>query len=77
MALGSGIDWVWLSFIQRPDDIAEAKKITRGRAAVMAIRYISREFMPTTTNGSVQPRQPLTSMIQYRAESPRSTQPPL
>ena len=25
-----------LSFIQRPEDIAEAKKITRGRAAVMA-----------------------------------------
>jgi pyruvate kinase len=35
-ALDSGIDWVALSFIQRPDDIAEAKKITRGRAAVMA-----------------------------------------
>ncbi len=35
-ALGAGIDWVALSFIQRPDDIAEAKKITRGRAAVMA-----------------------------------------
>ena len=35
-ALGAGIDWVGLSFIQRPDDIAEAKKITRGRAAVMA-----------------------------------------
>jgi pyruvate kinase len=35
-ALDTGIDWVALSFIQRPDDIAEAKKITRGRAAVMA-----------------------------------------
>jgi len=35
-ALEAGIDWVGLSFIQRPDDIAEAKKITRGRAAVMA-----------------------------------------
>jgi len=35
-ALDSGIDWVALSFIQRPEDIAEAKKITRGRAAVMA-----------------------------------------
>jgi pyruvate kinase len=34
--LDAGIDWVGLSFIQRPDDIAEAKKITRGRAAVMA-----------------------------------------
>src|SRR5262249_49924332 len=35
-ALDAGIDWVALSFIQRPDDIAEAKKITRGRAMVMA-----------------------------------------
>jgi pyruvate kinase len=35
-ALDAGIDWVALSFIQRPDDIAEAKKITRGRAQVMA-----------------------------------------
>jgi pyruvate kinase len=35
-ALDAGIDWIALSFIQRPDDIAEAKKITRGRAAVMA-----------------------------------------
>jgi pyruvate kinase len=35
-ALDAGIDWVGLSFIQRPDDIAEAKKIARGRAAVMA-----------------------------------------
>jgi pyruvate kinase len=35
-ALHTGIDWVALSFIQRPEDIAEAKKITRGRAAVMA-----------------------------------------
>ncbi len=35
-ALDSGIDWVALSFIQRPEDIAEAKKVTRGRAAVMA-----------------------------------------
>ena len=35
-ALNAGIDWVALSFIQRPEDVAEAKKITRGRAAVMA-----------------------------------------
>ncbi len=35
-ALDADIDWVGLSFIQRPDDIAEAKKITRGRASVMA-----------------------------------------
>jgi pyruvate kinase len=35
-ALNAGTDWVALSFIQRPEDIAEAKKITRGRAALMA-----------------------------------------
>ena len=35
-ALDAGIDWVALSFVQRPEDIAEAKKITRGRASVMA-----------------------------------------
>jgi pyruvate kinase len=35
-ALDAGIDWLALSFIQRPEDIAEAKKITRGRALVMS-----------------------------------------
>jgi pyruvate kinase len=35
-ALDAGADWIALSFIQRPDDIAEARKIARGRAAVMA-----------------------------------------
>src|SRR5262249_12980845 len=35
-ALNTGIDWLALSFIQRPDDIAEAKKIARGRAVIMA-----------------------------------------
>ncbi len=35
-ALELGIDWVALSFIQRPDDIAEARKIARGRAAILA-----------------------------------------
>jgi pyruvate kinase len=35
-ALEAGIDWVALSFVQRPEDIAEGKKITRGRASVMA-----------------------------------------
>jgi pyruvate kinase len=35
-ALNAGIDWLALSFIQRPEDIAEAKKITRGRASIMA-----------------------------------------
>ncbi|MFZ1882155.1 MAG: pyruvate kinase [Rhodoplanes sp.] len=35
-ALDADIDWVALSFIQRPEDIAAAKKITRGHAGVMA-----------------------------------------
>ncbi len=35
-ALDAGIDWVALSFIQRPEDLADARKITRGRAAVMS-----------------------------------------
>jgi pyruvate kinase len=35
-ALDAGADWIALSFVQRPEDIAEAKKIARGRASVMA-----------------------------------------
>lgn len=35
-ALSLGVDWVALSFVQRPEDIAEIKKIVAGRAAVMA-----------------------------------------
>ncbi|HUN52311.1 MAG TPA: pyruvate kinase [Candidatus Sulfotelmatobacter sp.] len=31
-----GVDWVALSFIQRPEDIAEARKLVAGRAAVLA-----------------------------------------
>jgi pyruvate kinase len=27
-----GVDWVALSFIQRPDDLAEVRKIARGKA---------------------------------------------
>ena len=34
--LDANVDWIALSFIQRPEDVAEAKKITRGRAVVMA-----------------------------------------
>jgi pyruvate kinase len=34
--LEAGVDWIGLSFIQRPEDIAEARKIARGRAMVMA-----------------------------------------
>ncbi|MHB2165478.1 pyruvate kinase [Alsobacter sp. R-9] len=35
-ALDTGIDWVALSFVQRPEDVAEVRKTARGRAAVMA-----------------------------------------
>jgi pyruvate kinase len=35
-ALGLGIDWIALSFVQRPEDVAELKKIVAGRAGVLA-----------------------------------------
>ena len=35
-ALNADVDWVALSFVQRAEDLAEVKKIARGRAAVMA-----------------------------------------
>jgi pyruvate kinase len=35
-ALDAGIDWIALSFVQRPEDVSDAKKIARGRASVMA-----------------------------------------
>ena len=43
-----GVDWIALSFVQRVADVAEARKLARGRAAVMAkiekptaIQYLS------------------------------------
>jgi len=35
-ALELGVDWIALSFVQRPLDVAETKKIVAGRAGVMA-----------------------------------------
>jgi pyruvate kinase len=35
-ALDLGVDWVALSFVQRPDDVADARKLIGGRAAVMS-----------------------------------------
>jgi pyruvate kinase len=35
-ALHAGCDWVALSFVQRPEDVAEVKKIARGQAGVMS-----------------------------------------
>ena len=31
-----GVDWLALSFVQRPEDVLEAKELARGRAAVVA-----------------------------------------
>lgn len=35
-ACGIGVDWIGLSFVQRAEDVAEARKYARGRAALMA-----------------------------------------
>lgn len=35
-ALNANVDWIALSFIQRPEDLAEVRKVARGRAGVMA-----------------------------------------
>jgi pyruvate kinase len=34
--LDLGVDWVALSFVQRPEDLAEARRLVGGRAAIMA-----------------------------------------
>ena len=34
--LDAGVDWVAVSFVRRPDDVSEVKKLTLGRALVMA-----------------------------------------
>ena len=36
LALESGVDWIALSFVQRADDVAEAKKLIGGKASLMA-----------------------------------------
>lgn len=35
-ALNEGVDWIAVSFVQRPDDIAAVKKIAAGRAQILA-----------------------------------------
>jgi pyruvate kinase len=35
-ALDSHVDWVALSFVQRPEDVAEARRLIAGRAALLA-----------------------------------------
>ncbi len=35
-ALEQGVDWVALSFVQRPDDVAEARRLIGGKAALLS-----------------------------------------
>ncbi|MBA3836202.1 MAG: pyruvate kinase, partial [Zymomonas sp.] len=35
-ALDQKVDWIALSFVQRPDDLAEARRLIQGRAALLA-----------------------------------------
>ena len=35
-AIGMGVDWIAQSFVQRPEDVAEAQSLIKGRAALMA-----------------------------------------
>ncbi|MDO6484381.1 pyruvate kinase [Shimia thalassica] len=35
-ACGLGVDWLALSFVQRPEDVEEARKLTQGRAAILS-----------------------------------------
>src|SRR5829696_8734600 len=35
-ALDADVDWIAVSFVQRPEDVAEVRKVARGRALVMA-----------------------------------------
>lgn len=35
-ALELGVDWIGLSFVQRPEDVAEARKIVAGRAGILS-----------------------------------------
>ena len=35
-ACGLGVDWLALSFVQRPEDVTEARGLARGRAAILS-----------------------------------------
>jgi pyruvate kinase len=35
-ALQLGVDWIALSFVQRPEDVAELRKLVRGRAGILS-----------------------------------------
>ena len=34
-ALNAGVDWIALSFVQRPEDVAEARRLVAGRAPIL------------------------------------------
>jgi pyruvate kinase len=34
-AIDAGVDWIGMSFVQRPEDVAEGRKMARGRALIM------------------------------------------
>ncbi len=36
LAVDQGVDWIALSFVQRPEDLAEARKLIGGKAALLA-----------------------------------------
>ena len=35
-ACGLGVDWLALSFVQRPEDVIEARELAKGRAAILS-----------------------------------------
>ena len=35
-AIGQGVDWIAMSFVQRPEDVAEGRKLIGGKAALLA-----------------------------------------
>ena len=35
-AIGVGVDWIALSFVQRVSDVVEARQLTNGKASIMA-----------------------------------------
>src|SRR3546814_9588005 len=35
-AIDQGVDWIALSFVQRPEDLAEARRLIQGKASLLA-----------------------------------------
>jgi pyruvate kinase len=50
-ALELGVEWLALSFVQRPEDLDEARSLTRGRAGIMTkLEKPSGRSMPSSPN---------------------------